>query len=302
MGPVSVPALVQAVADAGGLGTFTALGRSADQLREVLDGIRTKTTGAIAANFLTDTMDRDAIEVAASRVRVIDFFWSDPDAGVIELAHAGGALACWQVGSVDEARAAADAGCDLIVAQGSEAGGHVRGELSLLPLLAGVLDAVDVPVLASGGIGTARGVAAALAAGAAGVRIGTRFIATEESGAHPDYKQAVIAASAGETEITDAYAVMCPLCAQRPRCRVLSSALSAARALEGDVAGEMEMGGQRVPLPKFAGLPPHTGVSGHIEAMVLYAGESVAGVTAITSAANVISELAGGAERLLRAW
>jgi nitronate monooxygenase len=179
------------------------------------------------------------------------FFWSDPDAALVELGHAGGALACWQVGSVREARAAADAGCDLIVAQGTEAGGHVRGELPLLPLLSGVLDAVSVPVLASGGIGTARSVAAALAAGAAGVRVGTRFIATAESGAHPAYKDALISARAGETEISGAFSVLCPLCAQRPRARVLSSAVAAAQALKSDVVGDMNLEGQQVAPPQI---------------------------------------------------
>jgi nitronate monooxygenase len=267
----------------------------------VLDGIRTTITGAISANFLTDNMDRECIQAVASRVRVIDFFWSDPDAALVELAHAGGALACWQVGSVREARAVADAGCDLIVARGAEAGGHVRGELPLLPLLSGVLDAVSVPVLASGGIATARGVAAALAAGAAGVRVGTRFIATAESGAHPAYKEVLISARAGETEISGAFSVLCPLCAQRPRARVLSSAVAAAQALKSDV-GDMNLEGQQVARPKFAGLPPHQGVAGHVEAMALHAGDSVDGITAVTTAAQVIHELADGAERLLRAW
>jgi nitronate monooxygenase len=302
MGSVASPELVRAVADAGGLGTLSAMGRSVHELVEALDGVRTTTTGAISANFLTDNMDREGIQAAASRVRVIDFFWSDPDAALVELAHSGGALACWQVGSVREARAAADAGCDLIVAQGTEAGGHVRGELPLLPLLSGVLDAVSVPVLAGGGIGTARSVAAALAAGAAGVRVGTRFIATAESGAHPAYKDALISARAGETEISGAFSVLCPLCAQRPRARVLSSALAAAQALKSDVVGDMNLEGQQVALPKFAGLPPHRDVAGHVEAMALYAGDSVDGVTAVTTASEVIHELADGAERLLRAW
>ena len=74
--------------------------------------------------------------------------------------HAGGALAGWQVGSVGEAKRAADAGCDLVIAQGVEAGGHVRGTMALLPLLAAVLEVVTVPVLAAGGIASARSMAA----------------------------------------------------------------------------------------------------------------------------------------------
>ena len=304
MGPVASPELCVAVAEAGGLGTITAAapGRTPDQLAGVLDAIRARTNGAIAANFFTDAMDRVAIEVAASRVNVVDFFWARPDRAVVKLAHDGGALASWQVGSVEDAKAAADAGCDLVIAQGREAGGHVAGDVPLLALLSDVLDAVSVPVLASGGIGTARATAAVLAAGAAGVRLGTRFIATTESTAHDDYKRAIVAAQAGETEITDQFSVMCPLCAQLPRARVLRSAIAAANALEGDTVGEVTIGDQTMPLPKFAGLPAFTGVRGHVDAMVLYAGESVGGVTGIVPAAEVVRELADGAEELLRSW
>lgn len=302
MGPVASPELVVAVANAGGVGTLTALGRPVDELAATLDDIRAQTDGAIAANCLTDQMDLAAVEAASERVRVVDFFWSRPNEKAVAIAHAGGALACWQVGSVDDAKAAADAGCDLIVAQGVEAGGHVAGVAPLLPLLGGVLDAVSVPVLASGGISTPRAFAAVLAAGAAGARIGTRFIATDESGAHDDFKRAVIETRSGGTEITPEYSVMCPLCAQLPRVRVLSSALAAARACPDDTVGEADFGGQRVPLPKFAGLPPYRGVTGHVEAMALYAGESVEGVTDVLPAAQVISELVDGAQRLLKGW
>jgi hypothetical protein len=139
------------------------------------------------------------VELAAGRARLVEFFYDTPDPGLISLVHAGGALAGWQVGSVAEARQAVDAGCDLIIAQGLEAGGHVRGAVGLLPLLAEVLEVVTVPVLAAGGITSARAMAAALAAGAAGVRVGTRFVATQESGAHPDYVAALLAAAAEAT-------------------------------------------------------------------------------------------------------
>src|SRR5207249_7549168 len=131
--------------------------------------------------------------------------WAPPDRGLLELLHRGGALVACQVGSREEAVAAAEAGCDFIVAQGIEAGGHVRGTIGLLALLGEVLDAVDVPVLAAGGIGTGRAVAAALAAGASGVRVGTRFVAAEESNAHPVYVEALIGARARDTVYTTAF-------------------------------------------------------------------------------------------------
>src|SRR5215217_6506593 len=124
--------------------------------------------------------------------------------------HEGGALASWQAGSAAEAVAAADAGCDLVAVQGVEGGGRIRGRVALLPLLTEVLDAVEVPVVAAGGIATARGVAACLAAGAGAVRVGTRLLATEESGAHPGYVAALLEAGAEDSVLTDAFSVIWP--------------------------------------------------------------------------------------------
>ena len=151
----------------------------------------------------------------------------------------------------------------------------MRGTAPLLQLLARTLDAVDVPVLAAGGIADARSFAAALAAGASGARLGTRFLATTESGAHPRYKHAVVAADFASTEITDQFAV-CPLCATLPRVRVLSDCVRAVEQLDTAVAGTMQLGGQTIELSKGHGLPPGLTATGHIDAMAMYAGESVA--------------------------
>jgi nitronate monooxygenase len=287
MGSVSTPALAVAVAGAGGIGSISALGLTAVQLDEILAGVAAQTSGVLAANFLTGQIDRDAVAAAAERVRVVDFFWADPDPALVELAHRGGALACWQVGSLDEARAAADAGCDVVAVQGTEAGGHIRGHSALLPLLESVLGRLDLPVLAAGGVGDGRAFAAVLSMGAAGVRAGTRFVATHESGAHPAYKQAVTAAAAGSTQITGDFPV-CPLCATVPRARVLRSCIDALRDLPGDTVGETVMGGQRITLPKGHGLPPGAAATGHVSAMAMYAGESAAAIRAVEPAAQVI--------------
>lgn len=288
MGSVSTPALAIAVADAGGVGTITAMGMAAAQVDALLADMAARTTGVLAANFLTEQIDRDAVASAASHVRMIDFFWANPDPSLVDIAHRGGALACWQVGSLDEARAASDAGCDLIVVQGTEAGGHVRGHSPLRVLLDAVLARVDVPVLAAGGIGDSAAFAGVLAAGAAGARVGTRFVATDESGAHPYYKQAVVEAAANATEITDAFAV-CPLCATVPRARVLRSCIYALHDASGDIVGETTLGDQRISLPKGHGLPPGTTATGNINAMAMYAGESVSGIHAIEPVTQVIT-------------
>jgi nitronate monooxygenase len=287
MGPVSTSALAVAVADAGGVGSITVLGMAPAEVDKVLAGLTTRTAGTLAANFLTGQIDPEAVAAAAARVRIIDFFWADPDPALVEVAHRGGALACWQVGSLDEARAAADAGCDVVVVQGTEAGGHVRGHSPLRPLLESVLGRLDVPVLAAGGIGDGRAFAAVLAAGADGARVGTRFVAASESGAHPRYKQAVVDAAAGSTEITGAFSV-CPLCATVPRARVLRSCVSALDGLADDVVGETTAGGRRVPLPRGHGSPPGAAAAGHIEAMPMYAGESAAGISAVEPAARIL--------------
>ena len=243
MGVISTPKLAIAVAEAGGLGTISAFGMGAGDLRARLDEMAKATAGALAVNFLTESVDPECVAIAAARVRVVDFFWRRPDPALVDLTQSSGALACWQVGSVEEALAAVDAGCDIVAAQGTEAGGHIRGDTALLPLLASVLDHVDVPVIAAGGIAGPRSLAAVLAAGAAGARVGTRFIATEESGAHPEYIDAVTGAGGDDTEITGGFHI-CPLCASRPRARVLRSCVDAMRRLPGETAGEIRMGAE----------------------------------------------------------
>lgn len=300
MGTVSSPELAVAVAEAGGVGTITALGIPAEHLGGMLSDMAGRAHGVLAVNFLTAGIDRDALAVAAQRVRMIDFFWVDPDPALVAIAHGGRALVCWQVGSLEEAQAAVDAGTDLIAVQGTEAGGHIRGQSPLLPLLSAVLERVSVPVLAAGGIGDGRALAAVLAAGAAGARIGTRFIATAESGAHDVYKQAVIDSGFGSTEITDVFAD-CPLCATSPRARVLSTCVDAMRKLDDDVAGQTTLAGQPFPITRGSGMPPGAAASGHIDAMAMYAGQSTALVSGVASAAKVVDELVATAEKHLRA-
>jgi len=300
MGPVLTPELAAAVCEAGGLGMVTMFPIPATAASAMLDAIRQKTAKPFGVNFLIPAVDPECLEVASQKARVVDFFWGDPDRSLVDRVHAGGAIASWQVGSRREALAAADAGCDFVIAQGNEAGGHIRGTLGVLPLLSEILDAVEIPVLAAGGIGSARTMAAVLAAGAAGVRVGTRFIAASESGAHPTYVQAVIRADAEDSLRTSLYAVGCPLCPSTHG--VLRSAIEAAEAFDGDVVGELTWGGQVRPIPKFGGTPPPSGVRGAVEAMALYAGQSVGSVREVKPASDIVHELADGAQRLLRLW
>ncbi len=278
-------------------------GAPPDQIANQLDEAKRLTRGVFGANFILYFVDpeqaRECVAAAAERVRVVDFFYTEPDPRLVEVVHRHGALACWQVGSVAEARAAADAGCDFIIAQGIEAGGHVRGRIGLFPLLDAVLDAVGVPVLAAGGIGSGRAMAAALAAGAAGVRVGTRFVAAEEAAAHPAYVQALIAARPEETVYTEAFSTNWP---NAPH-RVLRSCVAAAAACESEIVGERRrQSGAREPIRRFDCLAIDRNTTGTIAAMPHWAGESVGGVTRVQPAAAIVIELAGEAERLLRCW
>lgn len=293
MGSLTPPAVALAVAAAGGLGTLPAFGLSPEDVvglgAEARGG-----PGALALNVLIPIVDRSVIEAASEAVRVVDFFWGDPDPKLVDVARRGGALACWQVGSAERARMAVGAGCDFVIAQGTEAGGHHDGDLPLLAVLDETLDAVEVPVLAAGGIGSARQVAAALAAGAAGVRCGTRFVAAEESTAHPAYVDALISAGAADAVRTDRFHIGCPLCPSNHG--VLRQAIERAEALGGRSPGRARMpDGTERDLPPFAGAPPLAGFEGeHPDAMCLYAGRSVAGVKARRPAAEIVRELTAG--------
>ena len=304
MGGLATPELAGAVADAGGLGMVGATGWPAPDLKARLDKLRRPTPGAYGANFIVDLVDRqtfrECLQIASERVRVVDFFFGWPDASLVNAVHAGGALVSWQIGTPEEALAAADAGCDLIVAQGIEAGGHIRSRIGLLALLTQVLASIKVPVLAAGGIGSGRAMAAVLAAGAAGVRVGTRFIAASESEAHPAYVQALIAAGANDTILTERFAGGWPV----PH-RVLRSCLEAAEAFDGDVVGERvhPLHGTKIKIARFQGdLTVTKRFTGAIEAMPLWAGESVGGIKRVQPAGEIVHELADEAEHLLRHW
>jgi nitronate monooxygenase len=297
MGAIVSPELAAAVSEAGALGQISFVQTDPAIAEQRLDKIEQLTRKPYGVNLVLPYIDPAILIMAARRARVVDFFWGDPDPDLVEQVHAEGALASWQVGSVREAIRAEKAGCDFISAQGIEAGGHLRGQLSLLPLLEGVLDAVSVPVLATGGIGTARSIAAVLQAGAAGVRMGTRFIAAAESNAHPEYVQVLIAAGAEDTVLTTLFEVDCPMCPATHR--VVRSALELAGDLPDRPLGEMEVSGSHYPIPRFFGFPPTRQMTGRITAMACYAGQSVAAIHRVQPAGEIVAELVSGIENLL---
>jgi len=288
MGGVATADLAAAVSAAGALGMLGGAGIATAELTASFDDVVARTDAPVGVNFLIPFVDAAAVEIAATRARLVEFFYGDPDPKLVEIARASGALTGWQVGDADEARKAQQAGCDLVIAQGVEAGGHVRGTTGLLPLLDAVLQATpDIPVVAAGGIGTSRAVKAVLAAGADAARVGTRFVAAEEADTHPEYARALVDAAPEDTILTTTFSFMWP---DAPH-RVLRSCVDAAEAFQGDTVGEFVMGDQHMPVPHLAPPCPGRATTGNIAAMALYAGQSVGAVTRTQPAADIVKEL-----------
>ena len=307
MGAGAPPELAAAVSNAGGLGmvgTARPGGETPALLAGLLERTRALTARPFGVNFIVvegaPPIDRACFELAAEAARVVEvFLWAPPDAALFDLIHQRGALVACQIGSREEAVVAVECGCDLIVAQGIGAGGHVRGTIGLLALLSEVLEAVEAPVLAAGGIGDGRAMAAALAAGADGVRVGTRFVAAEEAGLHPEYVAALVGARARDTVYTEAFSVGWP---NAPH-RVLRSSIAAAEAFPGEIVAETpHLDGSLQPLRRFACDVAIRGATGTIAAMPHWAGESVGAVKRLQPAAEIVRELADEAEALLRKW
>jgi NAD(P)H-dependent flavin oxidoreductase YrpB (nitropropane dioxygenase family) len=207
MASVTLPELAAAVSSAGGLGAVGGTLLAPDAIHKVVGEIRARTDRPFALNFLLFS-DNEAGFTAALEVAppVLAFAWPRGDqdlAHYFDRAHDAGCLVLFQTGNVAEARRGVAAGADVIVAQGTEGGGHV-GWMASLALVPMIVDAVaPVPVLAAGGIADGRGLAAALALGAGGVLLGTRFLATQESALHPNFKQAILDSDGHDTVLTD---------------------------------------------------------------------------------------------------
>lgn len=285
MGSVGGVALAVAVADAGGLGMLSGVSLAADVLRAQLVEARDSTAGVVGVNFLMPFLDPAVVPVAAAAASYLEFFYGPPDPALVSVAHDHGAMVGWQVGTAADAASAVEAGCDVVIVQGMEAGGHVVGRTSLWALLDEVAGQLPVPVVAAGGLGSRAAVRAAMAAGADAVRVGTRFVAAVEADAHASYQQALIGASAADTELTTAFGVFWP---DAPH-RVLRSSITTAAALDDEIVG---MSGE-VPVPRFSPLPPKRDATGHVAAMALYAGLSVDSVVELATAEDIINELLG---------
>ena len=207
MGTATTAPLVAAVSNAGGFGTLGTSAFNAATLDSEIASIRERTEKPYGINHLLFQIKEDMFAVTLrAQPAVVAFAWARKDQNLrdyFQRAHDSGAKVMHMAGEVPEALRAAEAGADVLVAQGTEAGGHV-GWMASLPLLPIMAKAVaPLPVLCAGGIADGRGLAAALALGAEGVLLGTRFMATPEAPIHANFKRAIVESDGHDTVLTE---------------------------------------------------------------------------------------------------
>ncbi len=293
-----VPELAAAVSNAGALG-MVALTWTDDS-----GGLVRQTAGLterpFGGNFiLTSDQHRRVDEALEAGLRIVSFMWGDPG-GYVEGVHDAGGLVLHTVGSAEEARRAVAAGVDVVVAQGWEAGGHVWSTIATLPLVPAVVDAVTpVPVIAAGGIGDARGVRAVLTLGAQAAWLGTRFLMAEEMPIHDLYRRLLIAAAETDAQwYPNLYEVGWPDAPHRVLRNSTAQRWEAAgrpplgrRPGMGDVIAHFASGEAIV---RYSTAAPLVGTIGEIEALSLWAGQSVALAKKLQPAAEIVAELTSG--------
>lgn len=314
------PELVSAVSDAGGCGVLGGSGLPADEIRRRIARVGELTDRPFGVNVIIAELEQphssdedralvlEQLEAAVQeRAPLLVLFWGDP-APFVEDAHRNGVKVFVQVGSVAEAEAAAAADVDAVIAQGIEAGGHVRGTTSIWELLPAAVEAVrPVPVLASGGIADGAGLARALRLGAQGASLGTRFVASEEAWIHPAYKQRVVNSSAGDTFYGELFDVWWPGAPHRVlrNTKTFEEWDAAGRPPSGDRPGEgTPIGTIRLPWaeyqwPRYAPGMVTPDFDGDPEYAPMWAGESCSVVTDIKPAGVIVRDLVRQAEAAL---
>ncbi len=306
MGGAAGPKLAAAVSNAGGLGTLPLWTLDLERTRAQIRETRALTSRPFAVNLNMEFPQERRLEICLEEaVPEISFFWQDASE-LVPRARDNGAVVLQTVATAEEARRAVDCGVDVVVAQGWEAGGHVRGNVASMPLIPTVVDAVgDVPVVAAGGIADGRGFAASLCLGASGVWIGTRFLASEEINVHPEYRDRILNASEDDTIHLDN---LFDVGWRNAPHRVLHNSTverweAAGRPASGDRPGEGEIVGRgslAEDVVRYMSSTPDEGTTGEIEAMSLWAGQGVALVNRVQPAADIVHELHEEALRALR--
>lgn len=304
MGGACGPDLVAAVSNSGGFGAMPLWGLPVKQVRDGIAHVRALTSRNFAVNLNLSFPYQDQLQACIQeQVFAVSLFWGQ-EPSAIETAKKGGLVVLVSVGTAEEAKLATDAGADVVVAQGWEAGGHVWGNVATMALVPAVVDAVDVPVVAAGGIADGRGLAAALMLGASGAWIGTRFLASKEATIHKTYQQGILSASESQTDrYHDLYDLGWPNAPHRALSNSTSKKWKSAgnpvtgeRPNEGEVVGHNPSG---EPVVRYQCYTPRSGTTGDIEAMSLWAGQGVSLAREILPAAEIVDEIYQDAKKAI---
>jgi nitronate monooxygenase len=301
MGGVARSELVAAVTEAGGFGFLGMVREPVELIRAEVGQLRASNIARFGVNLIPAATPPDLLNAQIDacielKVPVVALFWDLSTETVRRLRLAGITVVC-QIGSVHEAIAAADAGCGAIIAQGCEAGGHVRGDSPLELLLPDVVAAVDCPVLAAGGIGDGSDVASVMALGAEGVVLGTALLATDESFAHSYHKERLIAAKDSDTVLTDVFHINWPPGA---KVRVLTNSVTRGERGDPFASGRTVIAQEDGrPIYLFSTDSPLRSMYGDFEAMALYAGSGVDRVNSVVGAGDRVRAIVDEAARLL---
>lgn len=294
MGGVSRHRLAAAVANGGGFAKLGMVREPVERIREEVAALRRATDRPFAVNLIPAATDADLLRSQVDacielRVPFIELFW-DVDAELIQHLKAEGIGVLHQVGSGKDAETAVKAGADVLIAQGVEAGGHVRGIRGVLNLVAELAARYTVPVVASGGIASGPGLIAAMAAGAQGVNLGTAFLATPEANAHGHHKQRLLEASSDDTVYTRRFSLNWH---EPAPVRVLANSITRGDYRDfnpGDTPYRIgEQDGQ--PVYRFSTDSPLADATGEVDEMALYAGQGCGEVSAIVPAARRIDDI-----------
>jgi nitronate monooxygenase len=307
--PVGAPAgprLAGAVSEAGGLGTIALWLAEIDVLRTRIREVRSLTAKPFAVNLRVDLDAETRLDACLDEgVRIISLFWGDPST-LAPRAKAGGAVVMQTVRSAEEARIAIDCGVDVVVAQGWEAGGHVWGNVATMALVPAVVDEVaPVPVIAAGGIADGRGMAAALALGAAGVWIGTRFLASAETNFHPRYQERLLGASENDTVYLEYLfdgGAWNDAPARALRNKTVANWEAAGRPPKDMRPGQNEVvavSASRGDIKRYMPTAPINDVEGDIDALPMWAGQGVGLIKRIQPAAEIVREINAQAQDVL---
>jgi nitronate monooxygenase len=304
VGSATTPELAAAVSNAGGLGMLALTWTPPGSVRESIRATRALTDRPFGVNLVLEWEQHERVQVCAEEsVAAVSTFWGDPRPYVDRI-HAGGGLHLHTVGSAEEARRAVQAGVDVIVAQGWEAGGRVCGEVATLPLVPAVVDAVrPVPVIAAGGVGDGRGLAAILVLGADAAWVGTRFLLAQEANVHDEWRARIRDATETGTVFATVFDGGWP---DSPHRALRNSTVEAweragrpaapRRPGEGDMVARAPDG---TCLYRYGAETPVRGTTGDVEALAHYAGQSAGIVEDVRPAATIVDELVRGAAEAL---